>query len=571
MYQVLYRKWRPQTFSDVVGQEHITETLMGAVESGRVSHAYLFTGSRGTGKTSCAKILAKAVNCEHPINGNPCNECASCKGIDDGSVVDVVEIDAASNNGVDNIRDLREETNYMPSSVKYRVYIIDEVHMLSTGAFNALLKTLEEPPEHVKFILATTEVHKLPSTILSRCQRFDFKRISADDIAGRLKYVAENENIDLTDDGAMLIARVADGGMRDALSLLDRCASYGKRIDENVAADATGIAGKQHIYALVDAVMARNCEEALNILNNLYQNSCDMERLFSELISHFRNMMIAISIPNYKDLILASESETERIKAQAQGLTLVSVLSCMDILNNTVVELKKGVNKRITAEMAIIRLTSPELDTDNSSLLRRIAELEKKLENGDFKKIAVDAPKIEKADTKAERSHVCNSPVRSETDEDPVQPQPATAPVISSQENTEEKATENPVAKTESNSSEIANYTKWSDVIDIIQQRDPMISGFLNNSTAFVSNSALYIKPANTMLEKFITQKDHYDIISNAVLSVTGKELKVQIYNENIIKYSDTKPVKNTETSLDSLLKRAKELNIEIINKGAKQ
>ena len=230
MYQVLYRKWRPQVFTDVYGQEHITKTLMNAVDTGRVSHAYLFTGSRGTGKTTCAKILAKAVNCEHPVNGNPCNECASCRGIDDGSVVDVVEIDAASNNGVDNIRDLREETNYMPSSVKYRVYIIDEVHMLSTGAFNALLKTLEEPPEHVKFILATTEVHKLPSTILSRCQRFDFKRISPEDISSRLKYVAKQENIDLTDEGAMLIARVSDGGMRDALSLLDRCASYGKKI-----------------------------------------------------------------------------------------------------------------------------------------------------------------------------------------------------------------------------------------------------------------------------------------------------------------------------------------------------
>ena len=571
MYQVLYRKWRPQTFSDVVGQEHITETLMGAVESGRVSHAYLFTGSRGTGKTSCAKILAKAVNCEHPINGNPCNECTSCKGIDDGSVVDVVEIDAASNNGVDNIRDLREETNYMPSSVKYRVYIIDEVHMLSTGAFNALLKTLEEPPEHVKFILATTEVHKLPSTILSRCQRFDFRRISAENIADRLKYVAENENIDLTDDGAMLIAKVADGGMRDALSLLDRCASYGKRIDESVAAGAAGIAGKQHIYALVDAVMARNCEEALNILNNLYQNSCDMERLFSELISHFRNMMIALSVPNYKDLILASESEAERIKAQAQGLTLVSVLSCMDILNNTVVELKKGVNKRITAEMTIIRLTSPELDADNSSLLRRIAELERKLENGNLPKNAVDTQKIDKAETKIERSPVSDSPVRKETDEVPVHPQPVPTPVISSREKPEEKSTDNSVDNAEKNSSDISNFTKWSDVIDIVQRRDPMISGFLNNSTAFVSSSALYIKPTNTMLEKFITQKDHYDIISDAVLSVTGKELKVQIYNENTFKFSETKTVQNTDTSLDSILKRAKELNIEIINKGAKQ
>ncbi len=247
MYQVLYRKWRPQTFADVVGQPHVTASLTGAVQSGRLSHAYLFTGSRGTGKTSCAKILAKAVNCERPVDGNPCNACDTCRGIDSGSILDVIEIDAASNNGVDNIRDLREEANYTPTHAKYRVYIIDEVHMLSTGAFNALLKTLEEPPEHVKFILATTEVHKLPSTILSRCQRFDFKRIEPQDIADRLKFVAVQENISLTDDGAMLIARVSDGAMRDALSLLDRCAAYGEAITETVVSDAAGLAGRERL------------------------------------------------------------------------------------------------------------------------------------------------------------------------------------------------------------------------------------------------------------------------------------------------------------------------------------
>lgn len=553
MYQVLYRKWRPQTFSDVVGQEHITKTLMGAVESGRVSHAYLFTGTRGTGKTSCAKILAKAVNCEHPVNGNPCNECAACKGIDDGSVVDVVEIDAASNNGVDNIRDLREETNYMPSSVKYRVYIIDEVHMLSTGAFNALLKTLEEPPQHVKFILATTEVHKLPSTILSRCQRFDFKRISADDIVKRLKYVAENENIDLTDDGAMLIARVADGGMRDALSLLDRCSSYGKRIDENVASDATGIAGKQHIYALVDAVIEHNCEKALNVLNSLYQNSCDIERLFSELISHFRNMMISLSVPNYKELILASESEAERIKSQAQNFKLVSVLSYMDILNDTVAQLKKGVNKRIIAEMTVIRLTSPELDTDTSSLLRRISELEARLDSGNFTKPTAAAK--ESVKTEAAAQNVSYSPASAEV---PQNKETSVKPAVKIEEKTDAVPAEN-------NTSSVVKFNKWSDVIDEIQRIDPMIAGFLNNSDAFIYDNLFLIKPSNSMLEKFIAQSEHSKMISDAVRNVIGKDYKIQLYDERILKTAQTKPAETrSKNPLEDLINRAKELNIEI-------
>lgn len=556
MYQVLYRKWRPQTFSDVVGQEHITKTLMGAVESGRVSHAYLFTGSRGTGKTSCAKILAKAVNCEHPVNGNPCNECAACRGIDDGSVVDVVEIDAASNNGVDNIRDLREETNYMPSCVKYRVYIIDEVHMLSTGAFNALLKTLEEPPSHVKFILATTEVHKLPSTILSRCQRFDFKRISADEIAARLKYVAANEGIELTESGAMLIARVADGGMRDALSLLDRCSSYGKVIDEKTASDATGIAGKQHIYALVDAIMEHNCEKALNILNSLYQNSCDIERLFAELLSHFRNMMITLSVPNYKELILSSESEIDRIKSQAQGLTLVTVLSCMEIINNTIAELKKGVSKKITAEMTVIRLTSPELDTDVSSLLRRIAELEKRLDSGDFQ------PKsTAKESVTAKAEFPLKEKVSSEKS------------VQSSDLANEKQAVkQEPVQKNDNSSDEIKKFNKWSDVIDIIQKKDPLIASFLNNSTAFTGSNAFFIKPANPLLEKFINQEAHYAAVTDAVKIVTGKQLNVKIYNENAVSSAaESTSSANTSSSKDAinaLLSRAKQLNIEITNKG---
>ena len=293
MYRAFYRKYRPSTFTDVVGQEHITKTLENAVKTGKTSHAYLFTGSRGTGKTSCAKILAKAVNCINSDNGNPCNECEICKGIDLGAILDIIEIDAASNNGVDNIRDLREEANFTPANAKYRVYIIDEVHMLSIGAFNALLKTLEEPPAHVIFILATTEVHKLPSTILSRCQRFDFKRIPPEAIAERLKEVAEKENLQLSQDGAILIARIADGAMRDALSLLDRCSSYEGVIDSAAVANSAGLAGREHIFELCNCIIEKDAAKALEVVNKLYNDSCDMERLITELTSHFRNLMVS--------------------------------------------------------------------------------------------------------------------------------------------------------------------------------------------------------------------------------------------------------------------------------------
>lgn len=568
MYQVLYRKWRPQVFTDVYGQEHITETLMNAVDTGRVSHAYLFTGSRGTGKTTCAKILAKAVNCEHPVNGNPCNECASCRGIDDGSVVDVVEIDAASNNGVDNIRDLREETNYMPSSVKYRVYIIDEVHMLSTGAFNALLKTLEEPPEHVKFILATTEVHKLPSTILSRCQRFDFKRISPEDISRRLKYVAQQEKIDLTDEGAMLIARVADGGMRDALSLLDRCASYDKTITEELASDAAGIAGKEHIYALVDAMRDRDCSAALETLNKLYENSCDMERLFSELISHFRNMMITLTVPTYKDLILASDAEAEKIKAQAQSLTLATVLSAMETLNNAIFELKKGDNKKITAEMVMIKLCSPELMSDNATLLRRISELERKIASGNITVTGGSQSNPQNArENPFTGSHITpnvsrEAPSKAEIKSEPTEKATTRVPVSQQAE----IPMPVPPASVAADTNEVKPFMKWSDVLDIVQKSDPMIMSFLNNSTAYIQDGFMCIKPANPILQQFITKKEHSEIVISAIKEVTGQDLKLNL----VTGVSPTAKEKKAEpasggTALDLLLERAKKLDIQII------
>ncbi len=587
MYRVLYRKWRPRVFSDVVGQEHITETLMGAVMNNRVSHAYLFTGSRGTGKTTCAKILAKAVNCEHPVNGNPCNECAACKGIDDGSVVDVVEIDAASNNGVDNIRDLREETNYMPSCVKYRVYIIDEVHMLSAGAFNALLKTLEEPPEHVKFILATTEVHKLPATILSRCQRFDFKRISPDVIAKRIKYVAEQEKIDLTDGGAMLISRIADGALRDALSLLDRCSSYGKTITEEVASEAAGIAGREHIYSLVNAIVGHDCQTALNTVNELYRSSCDMERLFSELLSHFRNMMITLTVPNYRELILSSESEVNKIKSQAQKLTLETTLSCMDIINDAVAELKRGTDKRITAEMAIIKLTSPALCDDRGSLLRRISELERKLENGDFTKSSVNTqtPKIETPisaqalkpapiEEKQPVGDAENDGIPFDAPPPPEEEFPEPPRIFDRQENekddapvSQQFASEKPEPVTsprmESENGAISEFPDWLEVLDCLREKDPFSQSLIRNSTAYADENSIYIKADNKMFESQLGKGALKSSVEAAVFEITGKNLTAKSYG-SLINGADEKPI-SEKSPLDLLLERAKGLDIQII------
>ena len=293
MYQALYRKWRPKTFADVVGQEHITETLQRQVAEGRLSHAYLFTGTRGTGKTTCAKILARAVNCEHPENGNPCNRCPSCLGIESGRFLDVVELDAASNNGVDSVRALRDEAIYSPAQVKKRVYIIDEVHMLSTPAFNALLKILEEPPEHLMFILATTELHKVPATILSRCQRFSFRRIQPKDIVGRLNYIAQQENIDLKDDGAALLARLSDGALRDALSLLDQCAAVGGAIDAPAVLDALGLAGNVQTAQLMSLILTRDARGALALLGRLYDGSKDVGAVLGELSALSRELLIS--------------------------------------------------------------------------------------------------------------------------------------------------------------------------------------------------------------------------------------------------------------------------------------
>ena len=391
MYRVLYRKWRPQTFSDVAGQPHITDTLMNEVRENRLAHAYLFTGSRGTGKTSCAKILSKAINCLNPVNGNPCNECEICKGIDNGSVLDVVEIDAASNRGIDDIRALREESAFTPAQAKFRVYIIDEVHMLTIEAFNALLKTLEEPPEHIVFILATTEVQKLPSTILSRCQRFDFRRISVDSIVARLKYVAEKEQVTIDDSAAMLIARIADGGMRDALSIFDRCLSISENVDTAVVSDAAGIMSKEYLFTLSYAFKAKDTSKALYIIDELHNSSCDTERLCTELTNHFRSLLIIKSVKRPEDILVGTNEELDELKKLSTQFSIEEILNIMNILSSAISAIKATQNRRIETEMAIIKICSPESSTDVSALFARIAELEEKLNKLSTGQLVVNA------------------------------------------------------------------------------------------------------------------------------------------------------------------------------------
>ena len=359
MYQALYRKYRPLVFDDVVGQEHITTTLKGSLQNGKVFHAYLFTGTRGTGKTTCAKILAKAVCCEHPVNGEPCGECAACRSILEGSATDISEIDAASNNSVNDIRDLKEQVNFLPVALKYRVYIIDEVHMLSTSAFNALLKTLEEPPTHVIFILATTEVHKLPATILSRCQRFDFKRLEPEVICGRMQEIAKKENFTITDGAAVMIASLADGGMRDALSILDQCSACSQQIDETVIADVCGIAGNKKIVELASAIRDKDTALAISIVDALYRNSVDMKKLTFELISCFRNLMILKTVADSRSLIICSEDEYQSLTDLAKGFTLSQITNNLGYLQTTSEALNTSA-ARSEVELVVVRLCNPE-------------------------------------------------------------------------------------------------------------------------------------------------------------------------------------------------------------------
>lgn len=547
MYRAFYRKYRPAAFTDVVGQSHITKTLENAVKSGKTSHAYLFTGSRGTGKTSCAKILAKAVNCLNSQNGNPCNECEICKGIDNGSILDIIEIDAASNNGVDNIRDLREEANFTPANAKYRVYIIDEVHMLSIGAFNALLKTLEEPPAHVIFILATTEVHKLPSTILSRCQRFDFKRIPPEDIAGRLKEVAVKENLQLADDGAMLIARIADGAMRDALSLLDRCSSYDGVIDSVAVASSAGLAGREYIFELCDCIIQKDAAKALEIVNRLYNDSCDMERLITELTSHFRNLMVSKAVKNFQNMIICSQGEIDIIRQQSERTTLATIMACIDVLTASAATMKQGANRRTSAELCIIRLCTPSLDSDMNAVLRRLNELESAVASGKIQ-VRAEAPAPVKAEVKAVPQPEPKPEPKVEVKEEP-QPEKEEIPLPPPPPEKEEEKVIKQAGGT-------VPFDKWPEVLEKIFANNRSLIAMLSGSSAFVHDDKYLLIKGSPVLELYLKTGDYSKIIREAVYAVTSRNYTLAVYNN--------KQEEAPKNPLSDLMSKARNLGVNI-------
>lgn len=434
MYLALYRKYRPKTFDDVISQEHITTTLKNQLKNGQNSHAYLFTGSRGTGKTTCSKILAKAVNCLNPVDGNPCLECEACRAIEEESS-DVTEIDAASNNGVDYVRDLKEEAVYAPISCKYRVYIIDEVHMLSTAAFNALLKLIEEPPPHVIFIFATTETHKVPATILSRCQRFEFRRIDINDSKKRLLNIAEKENVKLSEDAAFLISKISDGGMRDALSLLDQCISVSENITADVVRECAGISGSDYLFDISEKIENQDIPSLLKILDELNSRSKNINRLIEELIAHYRILML-LKAGADNSVIRVTDEELNRYRSAAESYTLGEIMRCISILSEFLGSMGRVVNPLLHAEMCFIKLASPKLDINEEGLNTRIELIEKKLEkisSGEIS-IAVNTPAAEV------RKETLSSEIK-EADPFPVEeiPLPDYAPIYNENAVPEEK------------------------------------------------------------------------------------------------------------------------------------
>ena len=380
MYRALYRKWRPRDFDEVCGQEQVTDILKYQVEEKRFSHAYLFCGSRGTGKTTCAKILAKAVNCTSPVGGNPCHKCEACLSIEKGTAVDVIEMDAASNNGVDDVRDMKEEISFTPAELGRRVYIIDEVHMMTGSAFNALLKTLEEPPPHVMFILATTELQKLPSTIVSRCQRFDFRRITTANLVSRLCFIAGEEGIALTEDGARAIARMARGGMRDAISLLELCGSAGQTVDEALVSQILGSGSKQDAYDMAKAVLNKDYAAIFSIIDNAEQLGNDLSAFWQTVESVYRELLVVSVLPTAKEYLDLTDVEYEQLKALTEGQSLATFLQQTKIIEETSLLLQKqGMSRRVVIEMALMRMSDPRLSKDPESLLRRIEALEREL------------------------------------------------------------------------------------------------------------------------------------------------------------------------------------------------
>lgn len=556
MYRVLYRKWRPAVFTDVSGQEHITSTLQNEVSSGRLNHAYLFTGSRGTGKTTCAKILAKAVNCLNPQNGNPCGECEICKGIDDGSILDIVEMDAASNRKIDDIRQIIDEVQFKPAKCKYRVYIVDEVHMLTTEAFNALLKTLEEPPEHVIFILATTEVHKLPQTIRSRCQRFDFHRIPPKAIADRVEYVVSQENAEITESAALMLASVADGALRDALSLLDSCLAVSSHIDEEVVRNAAGLVSKTYLFELATAIINKNPTKSLEIIDRLYSESKDMARLCDELVEHFRALMLIKTIKNPRDILIMSDDEFEQAVTQSDYLSLADIVFYMDVLSRAYQRMGRGTGDRTELEMALVKLSATELDGTVEALTARVTALEKAVKRG----ITVNYAQPAQQSVQAEAAQSASVPnTQTEVEEPFAKPEPEHKKAPVAKPAPEVK----PVAQRASvNLDELYDnavpFARWVEVVDSLKSVSRSIAAAFAGSTAYESGNYLLIDTNNELAFDLLRQNGRRTEIKQTLLELTGKNYSLGPY-----KRSTPKKVEKTDP-LNSLVKSLEGSGVEI-------
>lgn len=548
MYQVLYRKWRPKTFEDVSGQKHITDTLINEVTTDRLNHAYLFTGSRGTGKTTCAKILSKAVNCLSPVNGSPCGECEICKGIDDGSVLDIIEMDAASNRNLEDIRQIIDEVQFKPARCRYRVYIVDEVHMLTNQAFNALLKTLEEPPKHVIFILATTEVHKLPQTILSRCQRFDFHRIKPSEIADRIKYVSQQENVNISDSAALLVASVADGALRDALSLLDRCIAISSDIDEDVVRSAAGLARKTYLFELAAGAINKNTSKALDIVDRLYKESKDMSRLCDELIGHFRALMLIKSVKAPRDILVMSDDEFEQAQTQADYLSLADIVYYMDVLSRSYQRMGKGTSDRTELEMALVKLTSAQLDGTVEALTQRVTALEKAVKSG----IRVSVEPQTAVEVQTEEYETDDAVVDTLTDiktEPEKKPVPhTTVPPKPSEPSTP------PQQKKAVNAEEIYRnakpFAEWSEVVNAVMSKTRSLGAALLGTKAYISGAYLLIDSENELAFELMRDSKRKEQIRQILLETTGRSYKFGPYKRPKQKTADNDPIDGLIDSL---------------------
>ena len=528
MYKALYRKWRPMTFDDVISQQQTTETLKNQIISGKTAHAYLFTGSRGTGKTTCARILAKAVNCRNMKDGNPCLECDICRDADSGALTDIIEIDAASNNGVDDIRDLRDGAVYMPERGQYKVYIIDEVHMLSPSAFNALLKIMEEPPAYVKFILATTEIHKVPATIASRCQRYDFRRIKPADIAARLSYIAQQEEISLTPDGAELIARLADGGMRDAVSLLDQCSACADVIDAGAVSASAGIAGRDYLYSILDAAAGSDASKALAVTGELYDMSKDLTRLCDELITQLRNIMLLKASPDTaENLIVCLPDELDRLKALAERMPLEIVMDRLTMLQECRERMQRAMNKRVEFEMTLITMCSGRKNNgesiDNSEIYDKIKQLEDKINSG-----------------------------------------VSTAPAVVQKKDREVLTAANPVAETDPaptvdlkklRPEDLQPCERWNEVLEEFKNVSPAVAGSLDGSVAATAGNVIFITSQNRF---FITL---FKVRENAV--ALGETISRVLGQKYLIRARCATTEAQQKSMAEQLIKKAIDSNIE--------